>query len=296
MSQKPHEVEFRKYIVAVVDFLGQSNALLKWDFLPNSSTETETFIKAARDTYGQILTWRKSFERHFADLLSSYQLSDEDAKKTPDGGKALREFQSTSINFSHFSDTIVIYSPLENEYGHLSLCGTFSFLFTSGLLLLSALNQGTVFRGGVEIGMAALFPDADLYGPSLAKAHQLESKVAQYPRIVVGSDLVGYMKSHTKSIENTPYARTNRAIAERCLGILDSDGKGDYFVDYVGQNFRQLSPVSNKLDMLYVGALKFIENQIKVFEQNRKSKLLERYKIMREYFTSNGVSEKEKDD
>jgi hypothetical protein len=55
------------------------------------------------------------------------------------------------------------------------------------------MSQGWPIRGGIELGLAMDIDNDDIYGPALARAYTLESKVAQYPRIVIGEELILYL-------------------------------------------------------------------------------------------------------
>ena len=102
----------------------------------------------------------------------------------------MRRFQHMSIEVLQFSDTLVAFCPLVNVHGCLTLEPVCAFLLCLGRTLLLSLSKQTPLRGAIEIGLAGRFPQTDLYGPVLAAAHRLESKVAEYPRIIVGSNIL----------------------------------------------------------------------------------------------------------
>jgi len=54
---------------------------------------------------------------------------------------------------------------------------------------LTLMTSGTIFRGGLEIGLACEIGSKEIYGPALLKAHDSESKIAKYPAIS------GFLKS-----------------------------------------------------------------------------------------------------
>lgn len=281
-------VKFSHHIVAVIDFLGQAAELAKWDSLPTTPQEEASFLVAVRGTFGRIMVWREEFEKNFNMWLSVNQPPDWVADVAPDGGDALKEFQETSIGFSHFSDTIVVYSPIENRHGHLSLGGTCGVIVTCGTLMLAALNQKTVFRGGIEIGMAGCFAQADIYGPALAKAHYLESKVADYPRIVVGPILVSYLQTHATNPENTREARVNRGTASFCLRLLTRDPDGCWIIDYLGDEFCQLGTNPDGWQKLRSDAHSFVDAEYTRFAQEGNEKLAQRYERLQAYFHLRG--------
>jgi hypothetical protein len=66
------------------------------------------------------------------------------------------------------------------------------FLQALAMFQLMSANRGFLLRGGVSIG--GLVHDSEVvFGPGLVKAYDLESQVAQFPRIVIDAELMtGY--------------------------------------------------------------------------------------------------------
>lgn len=60
------------------------------------------------------------------------------------------------------------------------------------------------FRAGVEVGLGTELDNGEIYGPVLYKAYELESKVAEYPRIVVGKELINYLTTLVNAHEQLP--------------------------------------------------------------------------------------------
>lgn len=73
------------------------------------------------------------------------------------------------------------------------------------MLHLLALSLKRPIRGGIDVGLGIDLTDDEVYGPVLERAHFLESKVADYPRIVLGDDLTAYLDE----LEHQKVALTN---------------------------------------------------------------------------------------
>ncbi len=286
----PGQVMFGHHAVALIDFLGQAAELAKWDFLPNSPSQAAEFVTAARNMWGRIVRWREEFER-LVNQFTSFEVPPQYlAGLSSKQRNELERMRECAFRFSHFSDTVVVYSPIENAHGYLTVSGIYAMIAVTGSLLLAALNSRTVFRGAIEIGMAARFPKADLYGPALAKAHHLESRIAQYPRIVVGPTLVSYLGAVQKEVEQDPAARANRQTASLCMSLLGKDEAGCWFVDYLGEAFAALGGKPDAWKEIRQTAFEFVRHEKERFERDNDEKLADRYSRLLAYFVSHGCT------
>lgn len=93
---------------------------------------------------------------------------------------AQRERVSLDIQFSTFSDNVVIStSPERSAIVHL--------LGTLGCFQLGSVSGGFLVRGGISIG-DIVHDEQAVFGPALNRAYEIESTVAQVPRIVLDPD------------------------------------------------------------------------------------------------------------
>jgi len=81
----------------------------------------------------------------------------------------------SNLNVSVFSDSIVFTGNLDDYH---------AILWSSACLHTNLLGYGILTRGGISTG-SIFHSDDILYGKGLIKAHEIESKVAVYPRIVL---------------------------------------------------------------------------------------------------------------
>ncbi len=283
------QVMFGHHVVTLIDFLGQKSKLAKWDFMPETEYDKQEFLGAVQDTFGEITRWRDQFKEKFHIWLDSNKPPAWLIDAVPDRGQALREYAETRIDFDHFSDMIVVYSPIVNRYGHANANTIMAHVYTTGTLMLAALCQGSVFRGAIEIGMAGQFDTIGIYGPVLSDVHHLESKIAEYPRIMAGRRLCEYVALHVENLEGAGPARANRAVALLCSRLLGEDLDGDWIVDYMGDGFADLATKKDDWQTLRTNAHAFVQRELKRFKNSGDTKLIERYERLAAYNRSRGL-------
>lgn len=150
----------------------------------------------------------------------------------------------------------------------------------ASLVMAGALCGGVACRGGLEIGIAAKYQRVGIYGPALYKAYRLESEVAQYPRIVIGKDLVDHLNESLKDSQDTKEARVRRIMAEKCLALIFEDTDGAFALDYAHQSIRDADP---NCRTLLEGAYKFAIEEWNKFTKERNHKLAARYFLLVNY-------------
>jgi hypothetical protein len=104
----------------------------------------------------------------------------------------------------------------------------------------SCMAIGVPIRGGIDLGFAMNIGPDEIYGPALASAYHLESKVAAYPRIVVGKTLVSYLKELSDSRPEPEIEKVNCLLANKSLALLTTDDDGNMIVDHLGDYIRNI--------------------------------------------------------
>ena len=204
-SKKSDTVTFGHYCVALIDILGQREELQKLKNLPSTEDERKEFIQLIKRTFGVIDGIRKLFESFY----SGY------STPTP-----IDPMLKTNLKFQTFSDTIIIYLPLATIRDHIPLNSIYAAVLACGATFLDAMATGHPLRGGIEIGVGAEIYEGEIYGPALSDAYRLESRVAQYPRIVVGNELISYLWAHKESKETDLRAKFASGMGQYCLYLL----------------------------------------------------------------------------
>jgi hypothetical protein len=140
-----------------------------------------------------------------------------------------------------------------------------------------------------DVGYAYRVSDDEIYGPVLASVHRLESRVAQWPRVVLGDGLAQYLHSLAGPVGGTaPDARVLRAL-EVYLDLIQKDVDGWPILDYLGKwqqgvymRYRDLQdPAHAERD-----AYRFIKKQAERFRNERNEKRAVRYNLTLQYFRS----------
>ncbi len=100
--------------------------------------------------------------------------------------------------------------------------------------------------------------------------------MAQYPRIVIGHEVVKFLEAHSLNPEEGVVSTVNRAYALQCLNLLAQDDDGYWIVHYLGDTFRY-SVTHNHHEFLYGKARNFVVKQVQEHKERRNSKLAFRY-------------------
>lgn len=112
------------------------------------------------------------------------------------------------VQVAHFSDHVCISCPAEMEHAMTAIS------VIVGAMALSLLEKGFLVRGALVAG-PLIHAGTRILGPALIEAHEIESRVAKYPRIVLSDRALGY------------------ALLEPETRILSQDTDGLTFLDVV---------------------------------------------------------------
>lgn len=132
-------------------------------------------------------------------------------------------------NYISFSDLIVHTVPILSPSNKQNPEGLV-FLEINNLALAQAalIEEGLLVRGAITIGMLERTYGV-LFGPGIISAYELEREQAQFPRIVVDSDLVEALKT-TSLLRAHSYEEEMEYISK----WIKRDDDGVIFVDYLG--------------------------------------------------------------
>lgn len=282
------ETKYRFYLVAFLDILGQKEKLLSIKALPQNEEEFHTFVKLDQETRGTVIKFRKAFFRFFKGLYKKRaippELTEEQKEIYLDIKERAERLKPAVIPFS---DSIIIYVPLSADDKSIQVEGIFSSILSIAGAFLVLMIDGNVFRGGIEIGVACQIGPTEIYGPVLAKAHELENKIAKYPRVVAGAELVVFLQKTTQSLETEAKSQINRVTAQKCLNMLMIDADSNYAIDYLGQECRDIFKKIHP--NLYEKALSFLETSFSNIEDGKNGDLFMRYLWLKDYLESRSV-------
>lgn len=278
------------YCVSFIDLLGQRNAAKDQGLVPRIGSEAEdrAFQKSILDNIGGILQLQQDVEEINKALSPNPEsplretLNDEE-KATWD------EIQFESVKTQYWSDGFVKFVCLGNQERKYPAKGVFELFCTAGYFCLLGLVRHRPVRGAIGIAWGSEIRPGELYGPAIVRAYELESEVAQYPRIVIGQEVVKFLEAHKSNPEDGVVSRVNQSYALSCLNLLAPDDDGYGIIDYLGENFRYAVTHMHYND-LYQRARMFVVQQVREFQRLQNSKLAFRYTQLLAYFDAHRSS------
>lgn len=152
-SAPPDELKQKKYVVAFLDFLGASDKM-------KSSEESDSFLQQIKKIYNSTLSLVEARNKNST-------------------------INMTDIKVRIFSDNIVI---AQECVPPLDIQESLNILMFSSYIQANALLDGALIRGAITAGNFYI-DDMMVYGEALVRAHELESKIAIYPRIVIDREI-----------------------------------------------------------------------------------------------------------
>lgn len=279
---------FGQHVVALIDLLGQTHILEKWNYVPKELTPDHPWIRAVRESVGVVESWRDDFELRFDEFQANYdELAQQASIGKPEQQRRLHEeYRKSAMYAAHFSDTMIFYSPLQNEHGFWQMTNVIKMIVASGALLLAGLNSRRAFRGAVDVGMLTRLKSGDPYGPAMARAHYLESKAADYPRMVVGPGVLSYLDAIDRTDGSDAPIQAIQALAGTCRTFLAREADGCWIVDYLNDAFANAGGDAAGWRRLQADGRKFVEEELTRFKELGDTKLTPRYERLAAYFKS----------
>lgn len=270
------------YVVAFLDLLGQQKVLNEINSLPNleKKEEVDVFKLKVAELYRPIYGLKTFFEASIKPFKEGGK--DETSLSTSEQ-ELLSQFRSTPIIYRRFSDSLIIHIPISNDMGKFQCHSIYGVLAATAVTFLSCLVHSWAIRGGIEIGLAMDIEEGDVYGPALSRAYGLESRVAQYPRIVIGEELIKYLQLVAGQKATTDEEKANALLANRSLGMFAVDDDGHTFLDWLGNEIK--GPFRKRKELVLAAYNFIIQESIK-HKEARNSKLGFRYTLLRDYVES----------
>jgi hypothetical protein len=277
------------YCVSFIDLLGQRAALKGEGLLPPPSAKeaVQRLHETVRRTVGA--TYR--LQELATTLIQPTLAPNKDAPRRlalpPEQRPFWDKAMETEIMTQRWSDGLVSFVCLgEANSVKCPMNGVHGVILQAGLLCLIGLAIRCPIRGAIELAWGVEARPGELYGAVVARAYELESEVAQYPRVVVGPKALRAIADYAGGTGGDFFAQANRGMAQNCLNVLSEDADGNWIVDYLGDAFRQAIPGSAEF---YGDARQFIDDQLAEHRAKEDKKLAGRYESLLKYFTANAV-------
>jgi hypothetical protein len=258
------------YCVAFLDILGQRRKLRALPRLPKDDEETRKLLK---ETAGYVLRLRNELNTCFELFKKPTQLLDGLPQEARDRIANARQ----SVKYRGFSDSIIMEISIAGDQEQLApMTGVYGCMGACCILHGVALMSKRPIRGGIDVGPGLDISENEVYGPVLEHAHQLESELADYPRILVGEGLLTYLNTVERHIPTTPLGRVAKSLAARSKQLITYDTDGLPMLDFLGETMAR-SPNLEDRSKLFGLITEYIEEQKQVANSQKDQKHLSRY-------------------
>jgi hypothetical protein len=267
------------YCVAFLDILGQRRKLLQLSRIPNKDEETTQLLKI---TAGNVIRLRRRlaacFDGFGKPTLYLNNLPPDARERILNARQSLR---SRSIG-----DSIIMeISFMGDEDRCASMIGVMGCIASCCILHLTGLSSKCPIRGGIDVGLGLDISESgppEIYGPVLGNAYNLESRLADYPRILVGKELIAYLEQTVQLPQATPLGRLANHLAAECKRFITVDEDGKPMLDFLGEKIAALSTAQERPHMFALVS-ECIAEQKEVARSENDSKLLVRYDKLASY-------------
>jgi hypothetical protein len=184
----------------------------------------------------------------------------------------------TKEEFANFSDLSIIWTPLRRKskfppQGEIH-SQILRMVHAQSVLLF---DESILIRGGITVGDVAR-SYGQLFGPAVVRAYDLESKVARFPRIVVGEEVL-----HELSTNPSLWVHDRDTDLKAVNILLRKDSDGEYFVDYLRVMEGELEEPS-KYSSYLLWHQEFIAQGL--LKYRRDASVVSKFKWLKEYHDS----------
>lgn len=290
MNNRNTPSKFGRYMVGCFDVLGQSNKLLEMPRNPRSREEVAPYLK---QTAGVVLGIRNSFEMFFATE------SEFAASLSPHERKHFFNHTRTRQLRWGFSDTYIVAAPVMHEGDKVLavVSEIYRTMVAASFMWLASMSAGHPLRGGIEIGLAVDIGPAgqprEVYGPALVEAYHLESRIAEYPRIMVGKGCIEFLRvvaSDSRQLTGDSEHRAAAKHAKTCLRMLCNVQGEHAMLDSLGDDFLEAAKRTTGLrGDISQRAYDQVVAQLRQAKANKECKLTRRYETLLQYFRDNAA-------
>jgi hypothetical protein len=267
------------HVVAFLDLLGQQDKLRKLTALPNMENpdEVATFKQEVSDLYRPLYALQTFFN---TSIKPWTEATTNENSIMPFERELIQQFQSTPIFYRRISDSLIINIPLHNDIGKFPCRAIFGLLIATAATFFSCMVHSFAIRGGIDLGLGMDIEEGESYGPALARAHNLESRIAQYPRIVIGEELNRYLEAIATNQSLKIEDKAHAMFASKSRELIVDDEDGNRILDWLGTLYRTSfqHPVEQALKVY-----NFIIQESSKYKEVRNSKLAFRYTLLRNY-------------
>jgi hypothetical protein len=289
--ERDRDLRFGYWFVAYLDLVGIRRAFANTNFVPGEdAAKADELIPLLRASVGAIRDMRKGLENYFAGMANADPEGRVFADLPPEKAAQAMRLRKTRVRRDAVSDGIVVACSLGPEDGHFPIRGVYEGIGACSTMMLIQLAAGRPIRGGLDVG-TGIEVDDELFGAAGVNAYELESKRAQYPRLVVGDGLYKYLHASLRAPGQEVEREFERRMAQGCLNLLKKDDDDHWIVDYAGPHAHKLFLNGSPGPDVVEGAKTFARRTRDEFRVNAREdaqKLFERYSRLVRYLDAAG--------
>jgi hypothetical protein len=274
---------FGFFVAIYLDVLGQQDEWHEIKSLPESQEEKAQLFKTLKRTVGFLSDFRNWINH----ALKTLDQSSGVPNIPPEYIEDFKLLQKSDIRMQVFSDSILVSIPLEEADGAtVPIVGIYNALHAVSIVLPMAMMQGHSIRGGINVGLGMRMPETgEVYGPVLNSVYHLESKIADYPRVVVGLEVLQYFDYILKKEAKSKRMQYIQALCAACVSMIAKDSDGKMILDYLKKSFALQNADAEDNKILSLIATHIRKEQEK-WTTRCDSKLIGRYERLRCYYNS----------
>ncbi len=282
-SRNNREYVIQSYIVCIMDLLGQSQRLKGLETLPRDGRPTPQMIEAFRETVGVVRNFREMFEGFFEQFSKIKVTEQELGRLAPEQREQFLRIREAVRTTQQFSDTFVFYAPVNNSFGDPTGAALHSVLGAAALALLVGLAGGVPSRGAITVGTGTEIDRGNFYGPALVMAYEMESQIAEYPRVVLTHEAVEFAHRRSGFSRDAEIERLLVHYHQSPPGLLCTDSDGMTIVDFMGEEFQSILSDMPEFAGMASQAYRFARSEAARFESEGNAKLARRYNQLLHY-------------
>lgn len=279
-----------EYVVASIDVMGQKCQFERIkDFIIDDIPQA-ILDEVAHKTIRPVEFVRNKLEELF--LESQKVLEPRIAISEEERAEYDRSRVTTPIRFQYYSDSILAYIALRTTgYQMNDLWAVRDMFISIGGTLLMTFILNASFRTAIELGTGSDLETGDLYGPIRAEVNNLENKVADYPRVIVGDRLFEYLRSFYEMRPRIPCKTERESCGSReaatvCLKMISDDpNDGLRILDYLGNEFTERTKCACQGET-HRDAWEFVVREFAKHVASRNDKVAEKFRKLSRYFRS----------
>lgn len=282
-SQQGKKVfELSYHLVLFVDILGQKEKIRQLKSVPIDDEQKEEVLKVLKDTAGVVIGTREVFKAFFDGALRERQIPRQVPKSLHD---EYRVATKAEVNFRQFSDSLIISVPMHNDNEHcIPMNGIYYTLTSACAMLLYSLSAKHPIRGGIDVGVCIDIDTDEIYGAAIERAYTLESRFAEYPRILVGNELHNYLHNVANQEPKSRLGLVARELAKRCIDLIIVDSDGQYILNFLHESVLNLGEAYDNFDEQIIRpAYDFVKKNYTDYMQQENRKLGSRYGRLYEF-------------